>query len=192
MTGRWRARNWPSGRRRPDDPVARRRGAGPGRVARRHALLIRFLRAREIGQPIREDGPQGHITKAGTPTMGGLAIVGSARSSVGCVADIVRRQRSSPAAAPSSWSRSARRRLVGLIDDGIKVFKARNLGSQQASEDHRAADRGRRSSWSLVINLTNVDGTLSFTRYDYPGIDLGTVGWALLAVLLDLRHDATR
>ena len=41
-------------------------------------FLIRFLRAREIGQPIREEGPQGHITKAGTPTMGGLAIVGSA------------------------------------------------------------------------------------------------------------------
>ena len=41
-------------------------------------LLIRVLRARNIGQLIREDGPSGHATKAGTPTMGGLAIVGAA------------------------------------------------------------------------------------------------------------------
>ncbi len=42
-------------------------------------LLIRVLRVRNIGQQIREDGPEGHQTKAGTPTMGGLAIVASAR-----------------------------------------------------------------------------------------------------------------
>src|ERR1700685_3971376 len=40
-------------------------------------LLIRSLRARGIGQQIREDGPKGHVTKAGTPTMGGLVIVGA-------------------------------------------------------------------------------------------------------------------
>ena len=36
--------------------------------------FIEFLRAREFGQHIREDGPQGHLQKAGTPTMGGLLI----------------------------------------------------------------------------------------------------------------------
>ena len=41
-------------------------------------LLISWLERRRIGQPIREDGPQGHITKAGTPTMGGLAFVAAA------------------------------------------------------------------------------------------------------------------
>ena len=41
-------------------------------------LLIRILRANNIGQLIREDGPEGHRTKAGTPTMGGVAIVFSA------------------------------------------------------------------------------------------------------------------
>ena len=40
-------------------------------------FLIRFLRARGIGQLIRDDGPfaHPHAAKAGTPTMGGLAIV---------------------------------------------------------------------------------------------------------------------
>jgi phospho-N-acetylmuramoyl-pentapeptide-transferase len=36
--------------------------------------FIEFLRHREFGQNIREEGPQGHQTKAGTPTMGGVII----------------------------------------------------------------------------------------------------------------------
>lgn len=38
-------------------------------------LLIRLLRHYRIGKRIRIDGPQGHQTKLGTPTMGGLMIV---------------------------------------------------------------------------------------------------------------------
>ena len=36
--------------------------------------FIEFLREREFGQHIREDGPEGHHQKAGTPTMGGMII----------------------------------------------------------------------------------------------------------------------
>ena len=40
--------------------------------------LINVLRRRQgKGQPIRDDGPEGHFLKAGTPTMGGLLIVGA-------------------------------------------------------------------------------------------------------------------
>ena len=40
--------------------------------------LINVLRRRQgKGQPIREDGPEGHFSKQGTPTMGGLLIVGA-------------------------------------------------------------------------------------------------------------------
>ncbi|SHG61506.1 Phospho-N-acetylmuramoyl-pentapeptide-transferase [Cognatiyoonia sediminum] len=40
--------------------------------------LINVLRRKQgKGQPIREDGPEGHLAKAGTPTMGGLLIVGA-------------------------------------------------------------------------------------------------------------------
>ena len=37
--------------------------------------LINWLTSHQIGQPIRDDGPQEHKTKAGTPTMGGLLII---------------------------------------------------------------------------------------------------------------------
>jgi phospho-N-acetylmuramoyl-pentapeptide-transferase len=40
--------------------------------------LINVLRRKQgKGQPIRDDGPEGHFSKAGTPTMGGLLIVGA-------------------------------------------------------------------------------------------------------------------
>jgi len=38
-------------------------------------LLIPFLRRLKFGQSIREEGPQAHMKKTGTPTMGGLAII---------------------------------------------------------------------------------------------------------------------
>ena len=42
------------------------------------APLIRYLKSvQEHGQPIREDGPDGHFLKAGTPTMGGVLILAS-------------------------------------------------------------------------------------------------------------------
>ena len=57
-------------------------------------LWIRVLRFRNIGQQVRADGPQGHLVKQGTPTMGGVLILlvvagtyfalGNCRSSVAC------------------------------------------------------------------------------------------------------------
>lgn len=38
-------------------------------------ILIRALKAKQIGQVIRDDGPQSHLSKAGTPTMGGVLIL---------------------------------------------------------------------------------------------------------------------
>jgi phospho-N-acetylmuramoyl-pentapeptide-transferase len=44
--------------------------------------MIRKLRERQIGETIRADGPERHRAKAGTPTMGGLLIVGALVASV--------------------------------------------------------------------------------------------------------------
>ena len=37
--------------------------------------VIRWLAAKKIGQAVRDDGPKSHLTKAGTPTMGGALIL---------------------------------------------------------------------------------------------------------------------
>ncbi len=145
-------------------------------------VLITFLRARQIGQPIREEGPKGHITKAGTPTMGGVAIVAAAV--IGwLVSDLF----------GGTFTRRgiivmftiALAGLVGLVDDGLKVFKERNLGLNK-----RAKMIGLLvvavSFVFLDLNQTNVTTTLSFTRYDFPGYELGKIGWAVWGVFLIL------
>ena len=39
------------------------------------ARMIPLLRQKQFGQFIREEGPQAHLSKAGTPTMGGIAFI---------------------------------------------------------------------------------------------------------------------
>ncbi|OGT82135.1 MAG: phospho-N-acetylmuramoyl-pentapeptide-transferase [Gammaproteobacteria bacterium RIFCSPLOWO2_02_FULL_52_10] len=54
-------------------------------------FLIESLNKYQIGQLIRNDGPQSHIEKAGTPTMGGLLILISISVSTLCWADLSNR-----------------------------------------------------------------------------------------------------
>ena len=71
-------------------------------------LLITALTNRRIGQPIHEDVPEGHTVKAGTPTMGGLAIVaGAVAGTATAIAGIAATVR--PTAATTSASRRSTR-----------------------------------------------------------------------------------
>lgn len=84
--------------------------------------MIRLLRRRQIGQSIREAGPKSHLSKAGTPTMGGLLIL---------LAVIV---------ATFLWMDLSNRfvwialgtlvalGVVGFADDFVKFAKRRSLG----------------------------------------------------------------
>ena len=87
-------------------------------------LEIPILRAK-AGQNIREDGPQSHLSKAGTPSMGGIAIIISAVAAT-LIAGLV-------------WGGSVSDMLVilfvflgfgfiGFFDDYLKVIKKNNLG----------------------------------------------------------------
>src|SRR5262245_31712149 len=51
-------------------------------------VLIRRLSSMKVGQQIREDGPERHLTKAGTPTMGGVLILFSGALSTLLLADL--------------------------------------------------------------------------------------------------------
>ncbi len=50
--------------------------------------LIRYLQKMQIGQTVRDDGPESHLSKSGTPTMGGLLILASIVTSVLLWADL--------------------------------------------------------------------------------------------------------
>jgi phospho-N-acetylmuramoyl-pentapeptide-transferase len=84
--------------------------------------LIRRLRELQIGQFIREEGPQEHQKKAGTPTMGGVLIVLSTAVPVLLWADLT-----NPFILLSLFALFGFA-IIGFIDDYAKVSKQRNLG----------------------------------------------------------------
>ena len=87
---------------------------------------IRLLRRRGYGQEIREDGPQSHLTKRGTPTMGGAAIILATLSGyfVAHLADM----RGVTASGVLVLMVMTGLGLVGFADDYIKIRRQRNLG----------------------------------------------------------------
>jgi phospho-N-acetylmuramoyl-pentapeptide-transferase len=84
--------------------------------------LIKRLRELQIGQFIREEGPQEHKKKAGTPTMGGVLIVLSTAVPVLLWADLT-----NPFILLSLFALFGFA-AIGFIDDYAKVSKQRNLG----------------------------------------------------------------
>ena len=84
--------------------------------------LIRRLRELQIGQFIREEGPQDHKKKAGTPTMGGVLIVVSTAVPTLLWADLTR-----PFVLVALFALVAFA-TIGFVDDYAKVSKRQNLG----------------------------------------------------------------
>jgi len=83
--------------------------------------FIEFLRGREFGQHIREDGPKGHHLKAGTPTMGGLILFLAVSVPFLILTDYDWRSVGVFAAAIACA-------LLGFADDYTKIVKRRSLG----------------------------------------------------------------
>ncbi|MCL2137295.1 MAG: phospho-N-acetylmuramoyl-pentapeptide-transferase [Coriobacteriia bacterium] len=87
---------------------------------------IKLLRYRQIGQQIRADGPQRHLVKQGTPTMGGVVIL------FAILVTVVLLTRTSSEAEFTRVMLIAFATLtcglVGFIDDAAKLVKERSLG----------------------------------------------------------------
>jgi phospho-N-acetylmuramoyl-pentapeptide-transferase len=144
-------------------------------------LLLDWLVARKVGQPIHEDVPEGHTVKAGTPTMGGLAIVAAAV--VGYLAAHVRSGLVFTRTGVLVLACIVGAGLVGLLDDWIKVSNERNLGLSKRAKTAGLLVVAVAFSVATVL-WTDVETTLSFTRWNIPGWELGDVGWCVWAVLL--------
>src|SRR5215204_2164273 len=83
--------------------------------------FIALLRLREFGQQIREEGPQEHAAKAGTPTMGGLIVFVAIAVPYLVLSD---RDVQSLAVFGVAVGCAA----LGFADDWIKIVKRRSLG----------------------------------------------------------------
>jgi phospho-N-acetylmuramoyl-pentapeptide-transferase len=83
--------------------------------------FIAYLRRKELGQHIREEGPEHHVSKQGTPTMGGLLILLAA--SIGFLAFS---RYTVPALAVLFVTLGCG--AIGFLDDVIKLTHKRSLG----------------------------------------------------------------
>src|ERR1700756_3729765 len=93
---------------------------------------ITVLRKRKLGQQIRTDGPQGHLGKSGTPTMGGIVII--IASLIGYVAGHLLTDDPMTASGVLVLFLMTGLGLVGFIDDFIKLFMRRSLGLRSGAK----------------------------------------------------------
>ncbi len=84
--------------------------------------VIRWLRVLKVGQQVRDDGPQTHLTKKGTPTMGGLLVIAAVTSSVLLWSDLTNRYVWVVLFATLSFGG------IGFLDDYRKVVKRQSTG----------------------------------------------------------------
>lgn len=84
-------------------------------------VMIPFLKKLKFGQFVRDDGPESHLKKSGTPTMGGLIILCS------IVITSLLYMKSNPQILPVLFV-TLGFGLVGFLDDYIKVVMKRSMG----------------------------------------------------------------
>jgi phospho-N-acetylmuramoyl-pentapeptide-transferase len=150
-------------------------------------LLIKLLARKGYGQFIRDDGPRGHHSKRGTPTMGGIAFI-LATIIAYVVTKVVTSDRPTMSGLLVLFL-FAGMGVVGFLDDYIKIVKQRSLGLRAKAKMAGQLIVGITFA-VLALNFSDVRGQtpastrLSFTQ-DF-GWTLGPVIfviWALFMIL---------
>jgi phospho-N-acetylmuramoyl-pentapeptide-transferase len=146
---------------------------------------IKLLRRRGYGQLIREEGPQSHKTKRGTPTMGGAVIVIAAL--IGYVVGHVVTGDPISASGVLVLFLMTGLGLVGFVDDFIKIYKQTSLGLRSGAKLAGQAVVGALFAIEVLrhpdgIALTPADAHFSFLRDFGPAI--GVLPFVLWIVLM--------
>lgn len=129
---------------------------------------IKFVTKEGIGQQIREEGPKRHLTKSGTPTMGGVLVLGAIT-----VAFIVGELFGAPLTKASVvvLLTTLMCGAIGFIDDFIKNHKARSLGLTVR--------------WKIfLLFLVSMFLTWGATQFAYPKASV--VGISQLGLTVDI------
>jgi len=137
--------------------------------------FIDYLRLKEFGQQIREEGPAGHHGKAGTPTMGGLAIFLSILVPFLILSDY---RSASLAVLGTAVAMAA----LGFADDIIKLRKRRSLGVSGRTKLIVQALTAI-ALWLVVTEYVGLNDTLRL-RFIDASVDLGYVYPVLIFLVL--------
>jgi phospho-N-acetylmuramoyl-pentapeptide-transferase len=126
--------------------------------------FIDFLRNREFGQNIREEGPQGHQTKAGTPTMGGIIIFLAIT-----IPYLLLSKRDWQSLGVFFAAISCA--LLGFADDYTKIVKRRSLGLR-ARTKLAVTIAISLALWWITTQKANIGPTIRLRPID-ASVDLG-------------------
>jgi phospho-N-acetylmuramoyl-pentapeptide-transferase len=144
-------------------------------------LIIEWFRHRRIGQHIQEDGPPTHVVKAGTPTMGGLAIVVASIFGyfMAHFGPSVKFARTGQLVIITVFLFG----VIGFVDDWLGIRHQRNLGLRKRGKFAGQVVAGVIFS-VLAVHWAHTSTALSFTRALDPGWHLGEVGWVVFATFV--------
>jgi phospho-N-acetylmuramoyl-pentapeptide-transferase len=148
--------------------------------------LIRFFARQGFGQEIREEGPQTHRAKRGTPTMGGVAIMIAIW--IGYLVSHAITGEPITASALLVLFLTTALGVVGFLDDFIKLRRQRNLGLNKTSklvgQLLTAVVFGILASrFANAEGLNPASTNLSFVR-DITVISFGVVGFVVFGYLV--------
>ena len=113
-------------------------------------FIIPFLRRLKAGQTVRDDGPQSHIKKNGTPTMGGILIL------IAVVLTSLIYIKDYPKIIPILFL-TLGFGLIGFLDDYIKVVLKRSMGLR---------------AWQKMLGQLIVTGIFAYYIVHHTGISL--------------------
>ena len=113
-------------------------------------LVIPFLRRLKVGQTVREEGPQSHLKKSGTPTMGGIIIL------VSVVVTSMFYVKDYPKIIPILFL-TLGFGLIGFLDDYIKVVLKRSMGLR---------------AWQKMLLQIIVTGVFAYYMVNYTDVPL--------------------
>jgi phospho-N-acetylmuramoyl-pentapeptide-transferase len=144
-------------------------------------LIIGWFRRRSLGQHIREDGPPTHAQKAGTPTMGGLAMIAAVILGyfLAHFGPSVKFARTGQLVIITIFMFGA----IGFVDDWLGLRHHRNLGLRKRGKLVGQIAAGVVFS-ELAVHWAHTSTALSFTRAADPGWHLGEVGWVVFATVV--------
>lgn len=141
--------------------------------------FIELLRRREFGQHIREEGPSGHQSKAGTPTMGGLIIFTAIVVPFLVLYDGER----DGFAALTVFGVALGCAALGFADDYIKIVKKRSLGLP-ARYKLLAQVVLAFALWLVAKDVLDLDPTLFLRIGGDTAVDIGPVAYFVLVFLV--------
>jgi phospho-N-acetylmuramoyl-pentapeptide-transferase len=140
--------------------------------------FIRKLREMQIGQYIREDGPQSHHNKSGTPTMGGLMIIFATLIATALWAELNNAYIWLLALVTLSFG------LIGFLDDYLKVIKKQNRGlSGRAKLVSQTLVALVPAVWFYINPGFNTTLTIPFFKQLQPNLGIWFIPFAVFVIV---------